>query len=33
MALWNRPALDESAVKGDASLFADIGANVRIRWS
>lgn len=33
MALWNRPALDESAVKGDASLFAEIGANVRIRWS
>lgn len=33
MALWNRPGLDESAVKGDASLFTDVGANVRIRWS
>ncbi len=33
MALWNRPGLDESAVKGDASLFTDLGANVRIRWS
>lgn len=33
MALWNRPALDDSAVTGDASLFNDLGANVRIRWS
>ncbi len=32
MALWNRPALDESGVKGDSSLFTDLGANVRIRW-
>ena len=32
MALWNRPALDESNVKGDTSLFTDLGANVRIRW-
>ena len=32
MALWNRPALDDSAVRGDASLFTDLGANVRIRW-
>ena len=32
MALWNRPGLDESEVKGDVSLFTDLGANVRIRW-
>ncbi len=33
MALWNRPALDDSAISGDRSLIADLGANVRIRWS
>ena len=32
MALWNRPGLDDSAIKGDASPFTDLGANVRIRW-
>jgi hypothetical protein len=33
MALWNRPALDNSAITGDRSLIADLGTNVRIRWS